>query len=187
MTRRLAAAGAVALLTAAAIVTATAPSDDDVQTPLARSGGVGERVESRTVAVTVHGAVLARELAVEGREDLDTTSPGVWLVVDLTAVCRLSSCAFDESELRVDGRRFAPATLVPFPSFVQQSPSAGLPYRQSALFELPRGSASGEAELVVQTGDTGALDSVAVVRLPLPERIDDSAAVGPVRLVQAAP
>ncbi|QHC60498.1 hypothetical protein [Rathayibacter sp. VKM Ac-2760] len=175
----------IALLVAAAIVTVTAPTDDDVQSPLAVRGTLGETVQSRLVAVTVHDVALARELTFDGELDPPSSTPGVWVVVDLTAVCRMDACSFGRSELRLGERVFAPATLAPPPSFVQQGASPGLPYRQSALFEVPLDAIeSGEAELTVQPSTTRALESVAVVELALPDSIDATAPAERARLVE---
>lgn len=175
-----------ALVVIAAAATVSAPTDDQVQEPIEVRGDVGTTVTSRTAAVTVHDVRLAHRLDL-GEDGPDTTTAGVWVAIDLTATCRLTSCSFDDSRLRMAGHTYAPAVLAPSPSFVLLNGEPGLDYRVTALFEVPSAAVrSRDADLIAQTTDTTALDSVAVVSLRLPAAVEAVAAVGTARIVGAA-
>lgn len=176
--RLIAAAAAASLLVLAALATVTAPSEDEIQTPLKITGAIGETVASRQTELVVHGVTVAEELAFGEAGAPPSETMGAWVVVDVTTVCRLTSCSFARSELRMGGRSFAAATIAPLPSFVAQAPSPGLRYRSSALFEVPRDALqAGTAEFVLQISETTALDSVAVVRFDLPTDVSPTAEV----------
>lgn len=176
--RVMASVAAAGLLIVAAVATVTAPTDDEIQTPLKVTGAIGEPVVSRQTEMIVHGVAVAEELDFDQADAPPSTTTGAWVVVDVTTVCRLASCSFVRSELRVDGRAFAAATLAPLPSFIAQAPAPGLRYRSSALFEVPRDAVgAGTAEFVLQINETTALDSVAVVRFDLPATVSPSAEV----------
>lgn len=171
------------LLTAGAAATVTAPSDDELQDPIEVRGIVGQTLSARTAEVLVHD-VRAAERVDFGSTGPDSTTPGVWIAIDLTVACRERLCSFDRSELRSRGRTYDTAVLAPRPSFAALYGEPLLRYRTTALFEVPRAVlGDGSAELVVQSIDTPALDSLPVVRLTLPRTASASV---PVRTASVA-
>lgn len=172
-----AAAIVIALLAVAAAATVLAPTDDEVQSPIENRGGTGELVASRQAAVEVTGVAAARGLDVDGGGP-EATTTGAWVVVDLTVTCRLRTCAFEESFLRIDGRSYGASTLLGPGSFTGLAGEPGVPYESVALFEIPADAfAEGRADLVLQPSRTTALDSVAVVELDLPQTLAETARV----------
>lgn len=174
-------AGAVlaslALLGAGAVATVSAPTDDELQDPIEVRGTVGQTLSARTAEVRVHGVRAAERLDF-GTTGPDSTTPGVWIAIDLTVACRERLCSFDRSELRSRGRTYDAAVLAPRPSFAVLYGQPLLRYRTAALFEVPRAVLGDRsAELVVQSIDTPALDSLPVVRLTLPRTASDSVPV----------
>jgi len=179
---------AAAMLLVAAAATLSAPTDDAVQSPVETVGPAGRTVVSRLAEADVHGVQAARRLALPaGSAERDSTTSGVWIVVDVTVACRLTPCGFGESRLQVGGRSYAPSPIVPGASFATMNVGPRLRYRTSALFEVPRSAlAAGRARLVVQGARTMALEGVPVITMRLPDAVRTSAAVRSTVLVGAA-
>ncbi|MDG4663380.1 hypothetical protein [Mycobacterium sp. 236(2023)] len=123
---------AVAMLALTAWLWANLPTKLQSWAPIAVDGVVGERVEGRNLAVTVHEVRLAREITFsnDGVPVVMSTS-GAWLVIGLTYESLLSveSPAF---KLLADGRTFE-APLDGFPTRV----APGLPDHSVVAFEIP--------------------------------------------------
>lgn len=171
------------LLACAVVATVTAPTDDEIQTPIVARGVVGETVTARQSVAEVNGVELADEVTFGGERSPSSSTTGVWVVVDITTTCRLSECSFTSSELRLGPRTFGSATIAPT-AFEPPVAAPGLAYRGELLFEIPLDALDdGVVELAVQGAETVALDSVPVVRFLLPREIADQVDVSEPELV----
>ncbi len=149
-----------ALLAGAALVAWSAPSDDDIQSPIATTAKVGETATGRTLRATVQKVEVAR--VVHGGGWTGTTS-GVWLVVRLRAEALLRTTGVSAT-LTVGDRSWS-ASERPPTSLSDALLDAGLPAEGDLLFELPRSALAGRGTLQVTASSGARLDSA--IRVPL--------------------
>jgi hypothetical protein len=96
----------VVILAAATLLDGRLPDDDadPGADPFMRTAAVGERIDLRTMEVTVESVQLTPTLV---RFGVEMVSPGVWVVVEYTVVASDENTSVSYAELRGDGRAWA--------------------------------------------------------------------------------
>lgn len=160
-------AAAIGLLLATGALVAVTPADPNA--PIEVGGAVGERITARTMDATVLDVRLTDRIDV-AYEDLDGSTPGVWLVVDAEITPTLEPITLDHSFVRVGGVRYEASPILGIGSMLYQRYGAGVTQRGPIVFELPLSAltapGAGRATIVLLTGD-GRLDSLPAVTVDL--------------------
>jgi len=172
MRRRWGAIAAVVALVATGAAVASAPDGPATIAPLYVDGDVGETISSRLLTVTVHGAQLADELVVKYRDDAgDTTTDGVWVVIDATITMEQGYIVLTNTELRIGDRLFRVSEVAPSPSILVPEESSGIPQRGPFVFEVPLSAlddpAAAHAQVLFNPSAETRLDSVAAITVDL--------------------
>lgn len=131
------AVGAVALLLASGVAVATAPGNARIIAPLLVRGGVGDTMTGRTLIAEVTQVRLAEALDVKYRDAGDTSTDGVWVVVDATLTATEKILGFTDAELRIGDVIFTPSHVLPSPTLMTLRYGAGIPEHGSLVFEIP--------------------------------------------------
>jgi hypothetical protein len=145
-----------ALLAAAVFVADRLPYPTDVEAPFYASGVVGQTVTTPTVALQVHGAKVADELALYTRK---LQANGHWLVVEGTITARRGP-GYGYAHLVIGGRTYTPDNRSPIGTFpVSMRPlAAGIPQRGVWVFEVPDDALKApSAQFNAWVGDVGQL------------------------------
>ncbi|TRW82753.1 hypothetical protein FK535_12380 [Mycolicibacterium sp. 018/SC-01/001] len=161
---------AAAMLAAATWLWLQLPTKMQSWAPIEVTGAVGEHVEGRNLAVTVHDVQLARVITfTNDGVPVRMSTDGAWLVTVLSYEPLLSA----ESpvfELTADGRRFTS----PLSGFDRNAPP-GLTQRSVVAFEVPTVPTLAELLVYNKTIDQygnpmpAPLDSAIAVPLPVPD------------------
>lgn len=186
--RWLAGAAIVAALAGSAVLVAGAPDNEDITAPFLQQGGLGDTVSGRTLTVVVEKVRLTRYLDVKYNDAGDTSTKGVWVVVDTVLTARLGTLVLGEAELRIDGVRYAVSDILPAPTSLQLSYGPDVPQRGSLVFEVPESAlaspGAAHAAIAFLTTSDPRLDSFPVVVVDLTglavsdrERIDERTVV----------
>jgi hypothetical protein len=151
---------AVALLVAAGVVVRVTPDDDLAVPPFVVTGALGERLDARSIAVTVTDPRVA-DTAVAG----GWAAEGTWLVVDIEAegLVTEEDAMLPLATLTVDGVVVSASERPP--SLWDQRLSVGVARTGSLAFELPEGVADLPATLELSGAEDTRLD--VVLRIPL--------------------
>ncbi len=145
--RLLNAAGAAALLVAAALVWNLLPTKMQTWAPITVEAAMGERAQGRDLAVTVHTVESARSITFsQGGTPVQVPAKAVWLVIDLTYEPLVSANPRPTFELVTDGGRVYTTYLGSLGNDGVFE-SAGVPHRGVVAFELP--AVPVQAELTV--------------------------------------
>lgn len=190
MTRRrwLAGAAIIAALAGSAVLVAGAPDNEDVTAPFLIHGGIGDTVSGRNLTVVVTSVSLTQYLDIKYRDAGDTSTDGVWVVVDTVMTSRLATLVLDDAELWIGDVRYAVSEILPAPTPLQLSYGADVPQRGSLVFEIPESvpadAGASHASLVFYSTSDPRLDSFPVVDVDLTgltvsdrERIDEPAVI----------
>lgn len=165
---------AAAMLAAATWLWLQLPTKMQSWAPIEVTGAVGEHVEGRNLAVTVHDVQLARVVTfTNDGVPVRMSTDGAWLVVVLSYEPLLSA----ESpvfELTADGRRFTS----PLSGFARNAPP-GLTQRNVVAFEVPAVPTSAELLVYNKTADR--------YGNPMPAPLDSAIAVPLQVSVEALP
>lgn len=163
-------AGLVAL---AFVITFTEPDDDALEQPFPVRGDVGQQLVASKFATTLTQARLAGEV---DADDWIGTTPGVWLVLDVSGEATIAPLGLD-AELTVSGVDYDATTR-----YGEQTTDSviavGFPLVGSVLIELPADilddAGARSAVLRLTPGFDARLDSVTEVVLDLTslERLD---------------
>ncbi len=168
------AAIAAGLVVAAGVVLAASPDDAEVADIIRVDGEVGDTVTGRVQIVRVDEVRAAETLGYRSSsEGVDTRTEGLWLVVDLTGIDRLTTSTFRWAMLEVGDRTFSAFLDQPTPELTTFGPEPGIPYRGALVFELPRdvldSAGAADARLVFRTSPFTLAEGVPVVRVDLAE------------------
>lgn len=159
-----------ALLGSGALV-ATAPDNDALTAPFFERGGLGETVSGRHLTAVVDSVRLTEYLDVKYAEAPDTTTDGVWVIVDATLTPRLDTLSMGEAQLWIGDVRYHVSDILPAPSPLRLAYGADIPQRGSLVFEIPRAAlddpGAARASIVLQHAFDSRLDSVPVVVVDL--------------------
>lgn len=152
-------AAVVLLVAAGVVVRITPPTDIDVD-PFVVGGALDQRIQARSLAVTVSDPRVA-DRAVAGGWSAD----GTWLVVDVVAegLVTEEDALLDHAVVTVDGLTIRASERPD--SLWRQTLSVGVPRVGSLAFELPEGAGDGDAVLEIAGDDDTRLDTV--IRIPL--------------------
>lgn len=131
-------AGAAALLAVAAFAVATAPDDDGITATFPVHGTIGETVTSRELSVKVNSVELATRLDVVYHDASNTTTDGVWVVVDTTITSRLGDLLMSYVELQVGDVTYRVSDILSAPSIINLPYGAGIPVHGTLVFEVPK-------------------------------------------------
>lgn len=159
---------AVALLIASGAAVASAPDSERITAPIEVRGGVGDILSSRLLTAQVSQVRLADYLDVKYRDAGDTSTDGVWVVIDLTLTPRERTITYSDAQLRIGDDVYTHSLVLPAPTLYTMDYGAGIPERGSWVFELPMSAleapGASSAVLVLQTQG---LDSTPAVRIDL--------------------
>lgn len=173
-----------AALVGAGVVVAEAPDDDELTAPFFNSGGIGDTVSGRHLTALVDSVKLTERLDVKYDEIGDTSTDGVWVVVDAVLTARLGYVSLGSSELWIGDVRYRVSDILPTPSPLQLGFGSDIPQQGSLVFEIPRGAlddpGASRASIVLFHNGDARLDSVPVIVVDLTgletsasERIDE--------------
>lgn len=188
---------AVALLAAGGLAIATAPTDDTIVAPFLVRGEVGSRIDSRLATVVARDVTLARELDIDyGYNQMfdevapDTSSDGVWVVVDLDITTTYVAADFGNAEVRIGSVRYRASTILPDQDLQSFSFDPGITVRGSIVFELPesalREAAASDALIVLVPRLSPVLDTVPTIAVDLRALpVDDIAVIAEAGAVDA--
>ena len=133
----------------------TRPFYSDITSPIVSSGGMNERVEASTFALSLNRVRVARALNVETfGTSKPYTSSGVWIVAEGEAEAKFKTLSLTSGEwLDHNGIRYVltdrvPATIEMMPGDVYQP---GLPRRVLLVFEVPEHAVAGGTVIVART------------------------------------
>lgn len=163
---------AVFALVLGGVAVASAPDGTATVAPLYVDGVVGEAVSGRRLTSTVTGVRLAEELVIPYREDVgDTTTDGVWVIVDATITIRQQYTVLTSTDLRIGDRVFRVSDVTPAPSLLAPPESSGIPQHGSLVFEIPLSAlddpGASRAQVLFNPGAETRLDSVAAIVVDL--------------------
>ncbi len=149
---------ALALLFAAAVLYGlqqTRPRYSQITSPIVTAGGMNERVQTGSFALSLDSVRVARALDVETFGKTKAyTSAGVWVVVEGTAEARHETLSLISADwISKAGVRYAltdriPATIEMLPGDVNQP---GLPRRALLVFEMPQEAVAGGSVAVARS------------------------------------
>ena len=179
---RLTASGAIiaALLVGGAAIVGTAPANDGVLAPFAATAVIGEPVSAREFDAVVHGVSLTKTVNAEYSLTSSTvTSPGYWVVVDLTMTAHAEAATLSFAQLRVGDYSYSVSDFAPAPSLVGYSFGSDVPVRGPLVFELPASAFespdAADATLVLPARQSPVLDTVPTIELDLASLVDGAA------------
>jgi len=148
----------LAVLFAAAVLYGmqyTRPLYSDITSPIVSSGGMNERIEASTFAVSLDRVRVARALNIETfGKSKPYTSSGVWIVAEGEAEAKFETLSLTSGEwLDRNGIRYVltdrvPATIEMMPGDVYQP---GLPRRILLVFEVPEAAIADGTVVVART------------------------------------
>lgn len=186
MTRRrwIAGAAIIAALAGSAVLVAGAPDNEDVTGPFFSHGSIGDTVSGRNLTVEVTSVRLTKYLDIKYNDAGDTSTDGVWVVVDTVMASRITTLVLGDAELWIGDVRYAISDILPSPTSQQLSFGPDVPQRGSLVFEIPESAltdaGASHASLVFYTTSDPRLDSFPVVAVDLTgltvsdrERIDE--------------
>jgi len=177
-----------AALAGSAVVVAAAPDNDGITAPFFPKGAVGDTVSGRNLTATVGSVELTEYLNIKYNDVGDTSTDGVWVVVDTVLTARLDTVILSTAELWIDDVRYRVSDILPAPTSLQLSYGAGIAQRGSLVFEVPRDALKApgatQASIVLYNTGDARLDSVPVIVVDLTgldisarHRIDERAVV----------
>lgn len=177
--------GVVAALGATVFAVGTAPDDQGIVAVFPVRGEIGDVLEARELVVEATGIHLAERLEVGYGDAGDTTTDGVWVVLDVTATPRLSTMPLTYSTIAIDGIQYRVSDLLPYPSLTFLDYGPGIPQHGSLVFELPRSAldspGAARAEISLSYAFDPVLDSLPVVVVDLTAlEVDSRAVIAPV-------
>jgi hypothetical protein len=186
--RWLAGAAIAAALVGSAVLVASAPDNDGITAPFFVRGGVGDTVSARNLTAVVESVSLTDYLDVRYNDAGDTSTDGVWVVVDTVLTARLDTTILNAAELWIGDVRYRVSDILPAPTPLQLSYGAGIAERGSLVFEIPLSAldapGASRASIVLFDKGDARLDSVPVVVVDLTqleisarERIDEQVVV----------
>ncbi|MBU1586610.1 MAG: hypothetical protein KKH51_01545 [Actinobacteria bacterium] len=186
--RVLAGAAIVAALAGSAVLVAGAPDNEDITAPFLLQGRIGDTVSGRSLTAVVEGVRLTRYLDVKYKDAGDTSTRGVWVVVDTVLTARRGTLILSDAELWIDDVRYGVSDILPAPTPLQLSYGPDVPQRGSLVFEIPEAAlaspGAAHATVAFLTTSDPRLDSFPVVVVDLTgltvtdrERIDERAVV----------
>jgi hypothetical protein len=166
--------GVSVLLVLTGLVVATAPREDTITEPFEVHGGMGETITSRALVVEPIALALTERLDIVYRDDVgDTTTDGVWVVLDTRVTGRVGSPTLSYSELRIGGTSYRLSEVLPAPSLLTLSYGAGVPEEGTLVFELPRSAleapGSSAASIIIRPQLDSQLDLLPVIDVDLTE------------------
>jgi hypothetical protein len=126
-----------AALAGSAAVVALAPDNDEITGPFLVHGVIGEPVSGRTLTAVVNSVELADYLDVKYNDAGDTSTDGVWVVVDTVLTARLDTASLSNAELWIDDVHYGVSDILPAPTPLQLSYGADIPLKGSLVFEIP--------------------------------------------------
>lgn len=177
--------GVVAALGATVAAVATAPDDGEIIAVFPVRGGIGDVLEARELIVEPTDIRLAERLEVGYGDAGNTSTEGVWVVLDATITPRLTTLGLSYSYLTIDGIQYRVADLLPYPSLTFLVNGAGIPQHGSLIFELPKSAldspGAAHAEITLTYSFDPTLDSIPVVVVDLASLdVESRAVIAPV-------
>ncbi|MFJ6653377.1 hypothetical protein ACIQLJ_11330 [Microbacterium sp. NPDC091313] len=151
---------AIALLVVAGVVVRITPAEDIDVDPFIVTGALDQRLDARSIAVTVSDPRIAGTAVAGG-----WSAEGTWLVVDVAAEALVTEAdaILDHAVLRVGGVEIGASER---PASLKDALlNVGVPRAGSLAFELPEGLDDQPAVLELAGDDDTRLD--VVVRIPL--------------------
>ena len=127
----------VAALVGAGVLVAGAPDNEDITGPFLVRGGVGDTVSGRELTAVVTSVELTKRLDIKYQDVGDTSTDGVWVVVDTVLTARYDTVVLNDAELWIDDVRYGVSDVLPAPTSLQLTFGAGIPQRGSLVFEIP--------------------------------------------------
>ena len=161
----------VAALVGTAAIVATSPDDEELTAPFLIEGGIGDTVTGRHLAAVVESVGLTEYLDVRYREAGDTSTDGVWVVVETVLTTQLAPLSLNQAQLWIGDVHYRVSDILPSPSAVDLSYGPDIPQHGALVFEIPRAAlddpgASRASIALLHTIDAR-LDSVPVVVVDL--------------------
>lgn len=160
-----------AILAIAALVLHTTPSREAQQAAIVVPGVIGESVSGRNIRAMVHSVAVAE--AVTAGNGWAGSTPGIWVVVDLTvqALVDDENTALGTAVLRVGDVSFSASTRPQNGTVAKEQLATGVPLTGPLMFEVPTGVVAGTAaktaKLEFATDSDPRADSLLVVPVDL--------------------
>ena len=176
----LTASAIAALLVGGAAVVGTAPDNDGVLAPFASTVSIGQPVSAREFDAVVHGVTLAKTVSAEySLTSSVVTSPGYWVIVDLTMTAHAPAATLSFAQLRIGDYSYSVSDFAPAPSMIGYSFGSEVPVRGPLVFELPASAFeradSADATLVLPARQSPVLDTVPTVAVDLARLVASAA------------
>ncbi|PRY68572.1 hypothetical protein B0I08_104275 [Glaciihabitans tibetensis] len=165
------AAGFIALLVAAAVVTETTPSNEFWQGPIPVPGEINETLTGRNIEATVSEVRVARSVRADTGW-LGETS-GIWVVVDVSvaAVVDDNRAVLGTAELEIGSVVYSASTRPATASLALKPLATGIPRRGTLVFEIPEtvleSEAAGDTHIHLAANGDPRSDSLIVVPVDL--------------------
>lgn len=161
----------VAALAGSAVLVASAPDNEGITAPFFIRGGVGDTVSGRNLTAVVESVGLTRYLDVKYKDVGDTSTTGVWVVVDAVLTARRDTVILSTAELWIGDVRYRVSDILPAPTPLQLSYGADIPQRGSLVFEIPLSAldapGASQAQVVLFDKTDTRLDSYPVIVVDL--------------------
>lgn len=161
----------VAALAGSAVLVALAPDNDGITAPFFIRGGMGDTVSGRNLTAVVNSVELADYLDIKYNDAGDTSTEGVWVVVDAVLTARRDTVGVGDAQLWIGDVHYGVSDILPAPTSLQLSYGADVPQRGSLVFEIPlaalKDPGAAQASIVLYDKVDARLDSVPVVVVDL--------------------
>ena len=159
------------ILALAAFVLHTTPSREAQQSAIVVPGAIGESASGRNIRATVHSVAVTE--AVTAGNGWAGTTPGVWVVVDLTVEALVDDQAtpLGTAVLRIGDVSFSASTRPQQGTVAGMALATGIPVHGPLMFEVPasavQSAPAGDATLELATDSDPRADSLLVVPVDL--------------------
>ena len=136
-----------------------------------RRGGLGDTVSGRNLTAVVNSVELADYLDIKYNDAGDTSTDGVWVILDTVLTARRDTVGVGDAQLWIGDVRYGISDILPAPTPLQLSYGPDVPQRGSLVFEIPlaalKDPGASQASIVLYDRVDARLDSVPVVVVDL--------------------
>lgn len=161
----------VVALAGSAVVVASAPDNEGITAPFFIRGGLGDTVSGRNLTAVVNSVELAEYLDVTYNDAGNTSTDGVWVVVDTVLTARRDTVTLGSAQLWIDDVHYGISDILPSPTPLQLTYGPDVPQHGSLVFEIPRAAldapGASHASIVLYDKLDARLDSVPVIVVDL--------------------
>lgn len=162
---------AVTALALTVVAVATAPDATRITASFPVSGSVGQTLVSRQLTVNATGVRLAKQLDTVYADAGNTTSDGIWLIVDADVTPGLDLIGLAYATASIGGVEYRASGILPAPSLAIVPFGPGVTYHGTLVFEVPtsaiESAAAARTTVAFNFALEPKLDSVPVVDVDL--------------------